>query len=159
MINLYSEEELNKLHSKIKFLKILYILIAILFVVGEFLLIFFASYFLKGLYMAFVSVLAIVSIFGFIYFFDKRRYLLIIYSEFATILNSKSSKKKVAVIKSGTKAITLADSSCVYEIIYKDRDKQQIIYLSNIFENNFVEGKNYTILESCGYIVGYKNED
>ena len=82
MINLYSETDCSKIEKRIFSLKVLSISIIILFVVTEVLLLLFATYDKKVLFMIFASLLAVFSVISLIYCIDKSKYLMIIVSEY-----------------------------------------------------------------------------
>jgi len=159
MKQLYSTEQCEKIKNRINLYKISFIFVAVIFVITETLLIVFANYLKKGIFMAIAALSAILLIFLFIYLIDRRKYYIIIYSEFASILDSTSELKTITITNSPNHYITLADSTCVYELQYKENNKEHNVYLSNIFENIFENEKTYNVLISCNYIVGYEDED
>ena len=158
MKNLYNEEQLIDLRNKINGLKFLFIFLIVIFAAIETLLIIFATYEHKAIFMILAILSTIILVVSVIYTIDKRKYLIVIYGEIASIMDLVPISKTIQIVKNSYKTITLSDSTCVYEIIYKENDKEYSIFLNNIFDNIFEVGKTYKILQSDRYIVGYDDE-
>ena len=160
MIDLYNEEGLSKIKKKYNWCISCIWSFAFSFVAGEAFFIIFSMYKYRVLFIVLACIYAILTIFPIIYFMDKKSFYSVLQSEYLAILKSESTIVKCKILSFSKKAITMHDSSMAYEIFIKEGFNESVVYLSNIFDLDFLsEGKEITLLLNFGYIRGYEDEN
>ena len=160
MIDLYNNENLNVIKKKCNWCFSWIVSFVFSFLTGEAFFIIFSFYKYRILFIVFACLFALLTIFPIIYFIDKKSYYSTLIEEYIAILNSESETIRCKIVSFSNKAMTMNDSTQAYEIFIETGEKQSVIYLSNIFDLDFLnEGKEMTLLVNFGYIRGYQNEN
>ena len=160
MIDLYNEETLSTIKKKYNLCISWIWAFAFSFITGEAFFIIFSMYKYRILFIVLASIFALLTIFPIIYFVDKKSYYSKLQDEYTAVLNSESETIRCKIVSFSNRPMTMNDSTMAYEIFIQVDDKQSVVYLSNIFDLDFLsEGKEITLLTNFGYIRGYQDEN
>ena len=160
MIDLYSEENLSKIKKKYNLCLSWIFSFVFSFITGEAFFILFSIYKYRILFIVLACIYAILTIFPIIYLIDKKSFYSVLQDEYTAILKSESTVVRCKILSFSNKPITMHDSTMAYEIFIKEDFKESVVYLSNIFDLDFLsENKEITLFTNFGYIRGYQDEN
>ena len=160
MIDLYSEEDLSIIKRKYNYVLSWIWTFLFALITGEALFIFLSIYKYRILYAVFSSIYGVILVSLFIYFMDKKSFYSTLQDEYTAILNAEQITYVGEIISVTEKPITMNDSTTAYELLIKIDDKEKALYLSGIFDTEFIKLNQKVTLSTCfDYIRGYQYED
>ena len=156
---LYNEIDLNKLTMLKKRNLLLMILFFALFVISLVTFLLLSSYKNRILFSTLASVIGLGFVLVAIYFVYRFAYLKRLVTEYSTLLGSEDVSIKCEILECSDFLTTLPDKSHCYEVLVKVNDKENIYYLSEIFDREDFKPGKCKVLVSYDYIKGYQYED
>ena len=159
MTKLYNQDDLLKINKEKKKFLILMISFCVLFVVILLICLLLSNYKYRLLWSLLTASLDSITIIFIVYFASRFIYLKRLSSEYETLLNKENIVIECEILECSSFITTLPDRSRCYEVLYKIDDKEQICYLSEIFDREEIKPGKCKIITAFDYLKGYEYED
>lgn len=155
---LYNEADLNILKKKKTSLYFFFALDFVLEVVIVLICLLLSNYHSKLVFSIVGSILSIFVVLYLIYLIDRFTKLDHLIREYEVLLNCKETIFKGSVIEISHSLTTLPDGTKAYKVIVKNDEESRALLLSDLFDINVLENKEYKFSTYYDYIRGFEDE-
>lgn len=155
---LYSESGLNTIKKKKNSFYLFFALDSVLEIAVVLLCLLLSSYHTRLVFSIVGSILSIFVFFYLIFLIDHFRKIDHLVREYEALLNGEETIIKGTVVEIPTHLITLPDGTKAYKVIVKNDKESRVLLLSDLFDINILENKEYKFSTYYDYIRGFEDE-